>query len=280
MGWQDRPYNREDGEGGVPRVQFSLPPISPLSLGIMIACFVLFVAQQFPWHVTDWLSLTFINNLGWKQPWRFVTYQYLHGGGAHLFFNMLGVYFFMPALEQHWGRWKALAFYTLGGIAAGLLFWIVDQFVGSIGLIGASGSVLAILGAVALLFPERQIILLFFPVAIRTAALLLGILFTLTAVADRDLSNAAHLGGLLFGFFAPWLAGPVISRQRHKWEQYRAHRELESELSEQREVDRILAKVAEKGMQSLTSGEKRALSRATANQKKRDQRRDRRKTFI
>lgn len=281
MGWQDRPYNRDDGTGGIPRVQFVFPPFTVLT-GVLIGVnLLLFLTKPFgaPYAALfDQLALAFGGQLNW-QVWRWIGYQYMHGDGGHIFGNMLCLYFFLPTLEQRWGWKKALGFYTLGGIAAGVTFFLMVALFGAwrLPIIGASGAVLACLGAVALFHPERM---MFMIIPMRWFAVLAAILYLLTTVGDRDFSDAAHLGGLAFGFFAPLLAGPVISRQKQKWEQYRSHRELESELNEQHEVDRILAKVAESGMNSLTSSEKRALSRATANQKKRDQRRERRKTFI
>jgi hypothetical protein len=144
------------------------------------------------------------------------------------------------------------------------------------GLIGASGSIFAALGAVALLSPQRQLILLFFPVPIRVAAALFGAFFLLSAIADRDLSNAAHLGGLAFGFFAPWLAGPWLSRFKRNWERRQARREVESEREEQLTIDQILAKVHDKGMNSLSWSERRALKRATERQRQADLARARR----
>ena len=37
------------------------------------------------------------------RPWTLVTYMFLHGGFGHLFFNMLGLYFFGPRLEDRLG---------------------------------------------------------------------------------------------------------------------------------------------------------------------------------
>ena len=61
---------------------------------------------------------------------------------------------------------------------------------------------MAALGAVALLSPQRQLILLFFALPIRVAAALFAAFFLLSAIADNDLSSAAHLGGLAFGFLS------------------------------------------------------------------------------
>jgi Zn-dependent protease len=62
---------------------------------------------------------------------------------------------------------------------------------------------------------------------------------------------------------------------RPKRPNVRAQRKLQKladqERAEQSEIDTILAKVSAQGMHSLTWGEKRALKRATENQRKRDQ---------
>jgi Zn-dependent protease len=59
-----------------------------------------------------------------------------------------------------------------------------------------------------------------------------------------------------------------------KWQAARAKRRAEAEaaaeVSEQAEIDQILAKVSAHGMHSLTSGEKRALQKATERQRQRD----------
>ena len=100
-----------------------------------------------------------------------------------------------------------------------------------------------------------------------------AILYLLTIVGDHDYSNAAHLGGLAFGFFAPWLGGPLLVRQQMKLRAWQGDRALQEEIDEQQAVDRILEKVSQSGMQSLTGREKKTLQRASDNQRKRDKER-------
>ena len=272
MGWQDRAYNREDfgstGVGG------GFPRPSALSLSIMGTCLLVYILQAITRQngapLDIWGRLDFDDALGFKQPWRLITYQYLHGGVGHFFFNMIGLYFFLPLLERIWGWKKTLAFFTLGGVAAGLVFglmqWLIPQFRG-IGLIGASGSVLSTIGAVALLLPETQLILVLFFVPVRIAAAVFGVYYLLSAILDRSLSDAAHLGGLAFGFLAPWLIGPWFYRRRKNRNRRRLQRAAELEQTEQLTVDRILEKVSHHGMHSLSRSEKKALQRATERQR-------------
>jgi membrane associated rhomboid family serine protease len=286
MAWQDRPYYKEDGTGGIPPVVFSFPKLTRLTIAIVLACLVLFLAQAFTRGervmdpVTYWGRLTFFRGQALSQPWRWVTYQYLHGDAGHLFFNMLALYFFLPTLELMWGWKKALAFYTAGGIVAGITFGLISLFLPQpslgMGLIGASGSVFAAMGAVALLSPNRQLILLVFPVPIRVAVGLFGAFFFLSTVADRNPSNAAHLGGLAFGFFAPWIGGPWAARFRRNWEKRRTHRQATAERDELENIDRILEKVHQKGMNSLSWSERRTLKSATERQRQTEAARARR----
>lgn len=280
MAWQDRPYYRDEGGGNIPPVVFSFPKLTRLTMSIIGTCLVMFLLQAFyRGTLEQWGALTFNRGFAFTQPWRWITYQYLHGGAGHFFFNMIGVYFFLPSLELMWGWKKAFAFYTAGGIVAGVTYGLLRLLMwGGFdpGLIGASGSIFAALGAVALLSPQRQLILLFFPVPIRVAAALFGAFFLLSAIADRDLSNAAHLGGLAFGFFAPWIAGPWMYRFRRNWEKRQAQRQTVAERDEQETIDRILQKVHQNGMNSLSWSERRTLKRATERQREADLARARR----
>jgi membrane associated rhomboid family serine protease len=35
-----------------------------------------------------------------ERPWTVLTYQFLHAGGVHLLFNMVGLFFFGPRLGR------------------------------------------------------------------------------------------------------------------------------------------------------------------------------------
>lgn len=277
MGWQDRDYHRED-TGGLGGMRIVFPPFTPLFLalaGINLFLFLLKVSDQAYDWMREWGALSFV---GWDysiQLWRWVSYQYIHADGGHVFFNMLSLYFFLPILEKRWGWMRTLVFYTLGGITAGFCYLILVSLTGYWGtfLIGASGAVLSIIGAVAYLYPDIRI---FGIIPIRVMAGLLGVLYLLTIVGDRNFSSAAHLGGLGFGFLAPWLLGPVLAERLRWYRSFMRERALQAEIAEQKEVDRILAKVADQGMHSLSAKEKRILNRATQNQRRRDEARQKR----
>ena len=56
------------------------------------------------------------------QPWQFVTHIFMHGGFAHILFNMFALFMFGTPLEKVWGSQRFLIFFFLSGIGAGLIY--------------------------------------------------------------------------------------------------------------------------------------------------------------
>ena len=220
------------------------------------------------------------------QVWRLFTYQFLHADFWHILFNMLGLYFFGPAIEGWLGSRRFLAFYLLCGVSGAVVYSVLGLVPGllpggNLGvLLGASGSLFGILVASAVLFPHQRVMLLFPPVpmSMRTMALVfLGIAALSLIVGSQNAGGeAAHLGGAVLGFVLikwpgslRWTEGLSMPR-RPAGERFakQAAKRREQEQQEQAEVDRILDKVREHGLQSLTRAEKKALQRATDRQRR------------
>lgn len=221
---------------------------------------------------------------GW-QLWRVVTYQFLHHNFIHILFNMIGLYFFGPLLERWWGSRRFLAFYLLCGISGAFFLILLANVPGlmMVGptskMVGASGSVFGILAAAAYLYPKEQVRLIFPPITMtmRTMALFfLGLAaLTILAGADNEGGEAAHLGGALLGFllvkyprtldwadrFSPSAIQGNVNKGRFERKRKRA-------LADRAEVDRILDKVRDKGLASLTRKEKKVLTQETDRQKR------------
>jgi len=209
------------------------------------------------------------------QIWRLLTFQFLHAGFWHLAFNMLGLYFLGTALERHWGARTFLVFYLVCGLVGGLVFLAAGRFSAFFGgqLVGASGSVLGLLTAAAVLFPQFVVIIFIFPVPIRWAVVGFTIWYLLNVLnaganAGGDL---CHLGGMATGL--AWVF--VRPKAAHWWHSRRAdtwQTRLEDERKLQFEVDRILDKVRENGIRTLSRQEKATLQRASELQRRRDAR--------
>ena len=75
-------------------------------------------------------------------PWQLVTYGFLHGGFAHIFFNMFGVYTFGSTLEQFFGTRYYVLLYFVSVVTAGAVQLGVNEVLGSpYPTLGASGGV-------------------------------------------------------------------------------------------------------------------------------------------
>ncbi|MBP8793311.1 MAG: rhomboid family intramembrane serine protease [Lutibacter sp.] len=60
--------------------------------------------------------------------WQFATHMFMHGGFAHILFNMYGLWAFGTPLEQMWGRNKFLFFYFSAGLGAGAIYTLVNYY--------------------------------------------------------------------------------------------------------------------------------------------------------
>lgn len=137
------------------------------------------------------------------QPWGVFTYMFLHAGLTHLFFNMIGLFFFGPRLEERLGGKDFLWLYFLSGLGGAAFSFL---FARNNPVVGASGAVYGILLGFALFWPRERIYIWgILPVeAWLLAALLVGGSLWAGITGSRSgTAHFAHLGGLAFGF--AWL---------------------------------------------------------------------------
>lgn len=177
--------------------------LEPAVRGLLIANVVLFGVQ--------WLLPGFTEDFAlWPlsagfQPWQLLTYGFLHGGIAHLAFNMIGLVSFGNELEQYWGAKRLLAFYFASVIAAALTQLAVTSSIGEVApTVGASGGIYGLLLGFAMMFPNRRVVPLIPPIpmpawvfALIFAGLELYLGVTGTAAG---IAHFAHLGGMIGGW--------------------------------------------------------------------------------
>lgn len=140
---------------------------------------------------------------GWI--WTPVTYLFLHAGLWHFFMNMLQLYFFGPEVERVLGTRQFLRFYFFCGIVGALVNFIPYFYnEASVPVIGASGAVLGVLVAFAVIDPDRHIFLLPLPFPITARALVLILLaFNVVPLLLSRTGQVAvftHLGGMAAGY--------------------------------------------------------------------------------
>ncbi|WP_118193777.1 rhomboid family intramembrane serine protease [Albibacterium indicum] len=58
--------------------------------------------------------------------WQIITYMFMHGGFAHLFFNMFALFMFGPIIEQILGAKRFINFYLITGLGALALQFFVQ----------------------------------------------------------------------------------------------------------------------------------------------------------
>jgi len=309
MGLHDRPYWRDDGGrggyGGGPMrgLAVGLPKPGAAVKWLLIINIVVFVLQVFvdrpsisnPYGLlSSHLGVT-LN--GFWQPWRYVTFQFLHGGMWHVALNMLGLYMLGTPLEQHWGTKRFTKFYLACGAFAGLAYVLMCALVaggqdgpnavataarglGDVPLIGASGGVFAIVLACAVLFPHFRLIFFLFPVPIRLAAVIIFggmILVVLSGLTGRPgsqfWSDVAHLGGAVAAAFYIWVLPALRSgarQRRARLNEGAWRRKMEHRRADQAVINRILDKINREGLDSLTRRERDILRDATRRQQHND----------
>lgn len=275
MAFPARGYGRGGGFG----FGFALTPVVKRLLIANAAVF--FVALFLPRVlVVDWLA--FHPGRLLTRPWGAFTYMFVHGDFWHIFMNMLVLFFFGPALEARWGSREFFKFYVVAGFGGVALSFV---FAPSGAIIGASAAVYGVMLAFAMNWPNAPIYIWgIFPVK---AKWLVGFLFVVTVFsafgsAGGGVAHFAHLGGLLTALVylkMDWRVPQMANRVKRSSRKVRrlaiVPRDEEDEAAEGREssdawsqaderrlldaVDRVLDKISEQGMGSLTADERRLL---------------------
>jgi len=194
----------------------SLPPITQALLLINVA---LFAADALFGRMLS--ALFALWPLGSNfMPYQVVTYAFLHGDIAHLFFNMLGLWMFGAELERLWGPKRFVQFYAASVLTAALTQLLVNALLGSqVPTVGASGGLFGLLLAFGMMFPNRIIMPLFPPIPMKAKVFVavfgaLELVFGVTGT-QSGVAHFAHLGGMFGGFLMIryWRGQPPFGRR-------------------------------------------------------------------
>lgn len=234
--------------------------------------------------------------------WQLITCAFLHDVGSifHLFFNMLTLFFFGHIVEMYYGTRRFLLFYFLSAIFASIGYCVIHYFVLHQGYfaIGASGAIMSVLVMSACLVPQAVVYLYFiFPLRLRTLIwFLVGLdLYMALLNPHGGVAATGHLSGALFGYLfycfdrrmfpiPAWMKSAYS--HIHKWiiqwwrdlskatpshpsSQDDIHSATQNDddsyeaAKTRAEVDRLLDKVNNEGISSLTPKERAFLYRAS-----------------
>jgi membrane associated rhomboid family serine protease len=232
------------------------------------------------------------------RPWTVITYMFTHFSFLHILFNMLMLFWFGRIFLQYLTGRQLLSTYLLGGLA-GALFYIlfVNGFPGlrehlGSSMLGASASIMAVVIAISFYVPDYTLYMLFIgPVRLKYIALAFIILDVLMIASYNAGGHIAHLGGAVYGYWfitrfrkghdiGNWVnilldkvAGLFKPRPRLNVSYRKSSGRLSDEeynrnkVAEQKEVDRILDKIAQGGYESLTKKEKETLFKMSSPKK-------------
>lgn len=274
--------------------------VTTLLLLVNVAVFFLqfLVARVTPFDEADsnyFFGLS-IEGLRHGYVWQLLTYQFMHAGLIHLFFNCWAIYVFGQDVEEALGRRSYLALYFCSGVLGGLVQILAGLTLGGFfarPVVGASAAAFGLASAFAVLFPDR-VLLLFFVLPVRAKWLLLlsaGLALLGVMKPGDGIAHAAHLGGMITGvlfvrYAAQWnWRLPTLGRSGRQtprklvkvvsggglWNRGKTVSEADIPPEEflSKEVDPILDKISAHGIQSLTDRERRILEAARQKMSKR-----------
>ena len=216
-------------------------------------------------------ALVFVPQLVLVRPWTLVTYMFLHAGPMHLIFNMLGLYFFGPRVEERLGSRSFMFLYFISGISGALLSLIMQQ---TSPIVGASGGIFGIMLAFAWFWPDTPIYIWgVLPIPARMLVIITTVLTLWSGLggAGGNIAHFAHLGGYL----GAWLYLKWLQRKRTEFKKRATAAAPVRELAftkrptvdlqkvhevNREEVNRILDKISAHGMSALTPQERVFLS--------------------
>ena len=220
----------------------NIPPVVKNLLIINIIFFIatLMFQRGNSSPLVQWFAVFYFDSPEFR-VWQIISYMFMHGGWAHIFFNMFALFMFGSSLEYIMGSKRFLNFYLITGLGAlALQFFVqaieVYQIAGSFTIdpatyqssnpddlrtlseiyfspmLGASGAIFGLLIAFGMLFPNTEMFIIFFPVPIKAKYLIpvyivLELFLGVAQFSGDSVAHFAHLGGALFGFILVKLWG-------------------------------------------------------------------------
>lgn len=275
-----------------------LPPVVKNLLIINFVFYLATIAFDYVWHIdlAQYLGLHYIGASDFR-PYQFVTYMFMHGNFAHIFFNMFALWMFGNSIENAWGPKRFLIFYMVCGIGAGLTQELVqyiqlrdivenyqyvrlngqsipvDDYLNMLTTVGASGAVYGILLAFGMMWPDSRIYIYFaIPIKAKWFVIIYGLLELFSGFSSVDnVAHFAHVGGMLWGFLLilywrhkdnGWTPKFKIRRDKNNSYNDRPKSDWDynkDRADDERRTNQILEKISKGGYSSLTEEEKEFL---------------------
>ncbi|MDW7732610.1 MAG: rhomboid family intramembrane serine protease [Methanolobus sp.] len=178
------------------------------SMAIIYLCVFSFILQIIPGYFE---ALMLIPGQIFTRPWTLITHMFLHVGFFHLFFNMMVLFFFGPELERRAGKSGFLRVFFTAGIVAALGYSLTSNAP----VVGASGAILGVFAALAVMAPEIKVYVYFIPMKIWHALILFALVDFIFLGSNDMVAHTAHLSGMLVGLFMGYRMRQ--SNKKNRW---------------------------------------------------------------
>lgn len=216
----------------------------------------------------------------------------MHQNIWHILFNMIALYWFGKIFTMAYSDRQLIGLYITGGFSAALLYILsynIFPFFSDVAgysiLMGASGSIMAIIVAAAVKFPNLELrMLLLGNIKLKYIAIVYTLISFFGITSNNAGGEIAHLGGALYGylfvvslqrgkdltkfvnkiidFFVNLFSGklfrpkPLKATKSRKMNDgdYNAYK-----ANKMADIDKILDKIKKSGYESLTTEEKKKL---------------------
>jgi membrane associated rhomboid family serine protease len=148
-----------------------------------------------------------------KEWHRLLSSGFIHVSGAHLFFNMLSLFFFAGVVEAEIGSLSFAFLYLLSLVGGNILSVYLHRTNPNYRAVGASGAVSGIVFIAIALFPGMTLGLLFIPIPM--PAWLFGVGFIVYSIygirkQHDNIGHEAHMGGAVCGLLGVLLLYPAL----------------------------------------------------------------------
>lgn len=175
-----------------------------------------FVFSMSPSMFKQAFSLLSFSSPLFFEAWRLVTSLFLHASASHLFFNMLGLYFFGRIAEKELGPKKFLMLYFIAGVLGNIAYGLVSTDP----VVGASGCIFGLMGFAMFIKPKEMIRMYVIPLPLGIVAILFAVVETMLSYYGEMASGVAHIAhvtGLAAGILYAFITSPKRSGKGLLW---------------------------------------------------------------
>jgi len=194
---------------------FNLNMTFLLIIANVVIFFLVLITESFYPKLNDYIALTPNLIIHGQYLWTLVTSIFVHASFAHLFFNMVSLFFLGMLVERIIGKKRFFWFFLIAGIFAGLFFALLSGFFGYgfgekifgsplIPGVGASGAIFGLVGILTVLIPKKKVYLVAGPlIAIIIQAVLDSVFSTNPLIGVLDTIVSIYVIISIFSMLSP-----------------------------------------------------------------------------